>query len=307
MSIRVQCSLRPLLCGVGLLLASCGESDESRRSASARLGGVSVGAPLASPRADKGILADQTTYQPTPLPGLGPGGAGDGKEGGAASVEKDVRVAVLDLVKALEDSELELALRSFESAHVSALTNDDLSVIFTTLESFDTLRRTAADKLGPAAGQQVIRTMTNLGDAKPRIQTLDASHAGVTPNVALALLGPRHAGQTLAFALVDGVWKAQLDQPLAADTTPEIIQYHQTLQATLHKLSESVLGGGVSDARQLVELLKRAMQGEAIEVPAAAAGPPAGEATGSGESTPDEKADANDNAGQNDNENDNGR
>lgn len=300
--------LTPALFGVGLLLASCGEADESRSRAAARLGGSSAGAPLGAARVDRGILADQTAYRPTDLPGLGPAGTGGGGKdgGGAVSAEKEVRAAVQDLVNALADSEVELALGSFESAQVSALSNDDLSVMFTTFESFDTLRKTAIEKLGEDAGKQVVRAMTNVGDAKPKVQTLDATHVGVTPNVALALLGPKLAGEALAMAQVEGVWKAQLETPLSAATATEVVKYHQALQATLHKLSESVGGGGIGDVKQLVELLKRAMQGEPVDVPAAASAPAGEGAGGAAEAPPAEGGKSNENENKNKNENDNG-
>lgn len=263
--------------GVGLLCA-CGESQESPTRQDQTLGGVKEGAPIGSHVRDPGILQDQTTYQPSRIPGGGAAGsAGKGPERGGGGApepaDKQVRGAVNGLVNAIKDGEVQLALRAFEPDQVKLL-GEKADDLFATFEKIDALTKLVASKLDPGKADKLAARLRGGGDAAPKIELVDGEHAGVKPNLAAALFGPVKAAPSMQLVLRTGEWKFQLDAPLTAVDVEAIVKYHQQLQGALDSITDWVASAAKVDEAQLVAAVGKAVAGQPLELPAPGAPAP---------------------------------
>jgi len=270
--------------GVGWLLGGCGESQDVPSRQERTLGGVSEGAPLGRDVADPGILADASTYQPAKVAASPAATAGPRRPPGAAAkrgesagdADTQIKAAVRDLVNALKDGEVELALRSFNPEQVRLLL-DRVDVLLDTYEKVDLLRRHLEKQLAPDESkvEQLLGPLRG-GESELKWDVLDADHVSISPNLALPLFGPK-ATPTLQLARQGGEWRYQLDAPLTAEDVNTIVAFHEQLQKALDAAVEWVATSPTVDEDQLRVLLAKALQGGPAEPGAepAAAGPKA--------------------------------
>ena len=266
------------VCAAGLL-CSCGESQDTALPSGRTLGGVKEGAPLGRPAFDPGILQDATTYQPAKTPSssaiarsatarVQPAAAA----GGGGDAETQVKTTVRDLVNALKDGEVDLALRMFSSDEVGTLTAK-VDVLLNTFEKADLLERllrgklqlddaTVARLLGPLRG----------GDATLKWDLLDAEHATLTPNPAAILFGPAKAPPALSLTRQGAEWKFQLGAPLSEADVDAIVSYHQQLQKSLDQIVDWLDTTGTKDEAEITANLEKALKGEPLELKAPAEG-----------------------------------
>lgn len=257
---------------VGWLLCGCGESQYLPTRQDRTLGGVKEGAPLGRAVADPGILAEPGTYQPTKVAGsseavpftrrTGPAAAQRGESGGGTDVQ--VKAAVRDLVNALQDGEVELALRSFDPEQVQRLM-DKVDTLLNTFEKIDLLRRFLEKKLqvDESQAEQLLAALHG-GEAELKWDILDAEHASISPNFSALLFGPK-ATPTLQLARQAGDWRFQLAAPLSAEDVDVIVAFHTQLQRDLDAVIDWVATAETVDTAQLSTLLTKALQGQPIE------------------------------------------
>lgn len=268
-------------CGVGVvfLVGACGESQDSPTRLGGTLGGVKEGAPLGPPIVDTGILQDATAYQPprmaegfdavpevrpTPLP----------ERGGAGGAEAAVRTAVANLVNAVRDGEVTLALRAFRSEDVRLLAEQS-ELLFATFATLDTLGRHLKGSFDPTKISTWLAKVRGVGGDLPRWELLDPQNASVTPNPAALLLGPTKATPVLRLVLDSGQWRFRLDAPLTKADVDAIVAYHQELQEQLGRIIDWVARTSAVDEATLSAALDAAVAGQAVELPAAAPPPEA--------------------------------
>lgn len=266
MKVTVRLLLGAGVCATGLL-CSCGESQEASPPFNRGLGGSSLGAPLVRDVADPGILQDPATYQPARAAGM-PGPRG--KKGGAGAVAGDadtqIRTAVHDLLSAINDGEIELALKSFNPEHVKALSEDKYDVLFATVDKFGTLKATAEKKLDKAKVEALTAAFRGLGGGEPKIDKLDDEHATVTPNLARFLFGPVKMTPSMAIAKTPEGWKFQLDSPLTAADVEAVLAFHKKLQEALDKVIDWVNTQETVDAAQLQAAVVQALAGQPVDL-----------------------------------------
>ncbi len=250
------------------------------------LGGVKEGAPLARGVFDPGILADASAYQPTKvagstelaMPALRPDGAAGGRA--AVDIDAEVKAAVRDLVNALKDGEVELALRCFDPEHVRPLA-EHAGTLLDTFDRIDRLRRFLEQRLGAddTRAEQLLGALRG-ADLGLTWDILDTEHASVSPNLAAVIFGPK-ATPTLQLARREGEWRYQLEGPLSDADVEAILTFHKELQRALDAVTDWVAATEKVEPAQLAELLAKALAGEPLElaVPEGDATPAAGHGT----------------------------
>lgn len=278
---------------LGGLLCGCGESQDSDTRFGHVSGTTKEEAPLAGTVTDLGILQDPASYQPTKAPGsagLAPrrsGGATDRSAGGAAGggdAESQVRTVIEDLIAAIEDGEVMLALRLFNPEQVEPLTGDEVDTLYVTFEKIERLALSLEDKLGQTRTEPLVRSLRGLGEAAPEWDIHDAEHASLKSNIALILFGPQKAEPTMALAKQDGQWRFQLDNPLSADDVATIVLYHDALQIAVDEVTDWIEAAERVNEETVGEILAKVLQGEPVELGDVSAG-----AEEAGAAQPEEK------------------
>lgn len=251
----------------GGLLGACGDSQDTTAPHNQLLGDAKEGAPLAVGVTDPGILRDPADYQPAKVPGvLAPGAAADAGPGMVASGDADAQVRILvdDLINAIRDIEVELALGCFNPDHVAALDEDQWDPLFNSLEAVDRIGR----RLEASQANRVLGGLRSVGAEEPRWDLLDAEHASVTPNLALVLFGPVKRGESMAVALQEGEWKFQFNTPLTATDVADITAYHEKLLDSLQQIQDWLDANENFDETILAEAARSALNGEPLNLPA---------------------------------------
>jgi hypothetical protein len=276
MTARVSLLLGSVLC-IGWAVWSCGNSQEESARWNQTLGGSKDGAPLVRDVSDPGILQDAVAYQPAKAPGARSSGAapGTGKPGATGGdAGAQVRTLVNDLVSALKDKEVELALKCFNAEQIKALTEDRWEPLYTTLDLVDQIAR----RLGPGKADRLLGVLRGAGDTQPKVDALDADHASVTPNLATVLFGSVKQARAMSAARGPEGWKFQLDGPLTDADVEALAAFHKKLQAGLNQIIDWLDAAKKVDEAQLKTAVAQALQGEPITLEA----PPSAE--------PEEKA-----------------
>jgi|GEM_PF-1764893 len=264
--------------GVGLLsgLVSCGESQDATSRLDRTLGRQKEGAPLGPTVFDPGILQNGTTYQAPRLaanlsgtalpPAAASGGQAGSGTGAASSAEQAVRVAVSSLLAALQDGEVDLALRMFRTDDVAPLIEKS-DVIFATFATVDTLERYLKGRFEPTRARELTARLRGLSSSPPRWDVLDAASASVTPNVALGLLGPERGRGTLRLVLADGEWRFQLESPLTSAEVQAIIAYHEKLQQEVDKIIDWLGRVPTAEEATVAAAIEAAAAGKPVDLP----------------------------------------
>lgn len=232
------------------------------------------GAPLGRDVADPGILADASTYQPAKVPSSSEGAAGLRRSPGATAkrsessgdADSQIKAEVRNLVNALKDDDVKLALRSFDPEQVRPLMDKvNLNVLLNTYEKVALLRRHLEKKLAPeeSKAESLLGPLRG-SESELKWEVLDADHVSISPNLALPLFGPK-ATPTLQLARQGGEWRYQLEAPLTAEDVNAIVAFHGQLQKSLDALVEWVATSPTVDEDQLRALLAKALQGEPAE------------------------------------------
>jgi hypothetical protein len=268
---------------VGWTLGGCGASQEPTRQ-DRSVGDVKEGAPLGRDVADPGILAEASGYQPAKLPAgaeAPPAGRrldqGPKRPDTGANADTQVKAAVRDLVNALKDGEVELALRGFDAEQVAPLMGK-VDTLLSTYAKVDLLRRHLAKKLDDPKVERLLGPLWG-GEAELKWEILDPDHASIAPNLTRPLFGPK-ATPTLQLVRQQGEWRFQLEAPLTAADADEIVAYHNQLQQGLDAIVDWVATSANVDEQQLQKLISAALQGQPVQpqaVPAAGKSEPAGE------------------------------
>ncbi len=274
-----------LLCGLSLgvlLLSACGEAQDEPARLNRSLGGTKEGAPLGLRVHDPGILQDAASYTPAKLPQPAADADGSFPSAGATPArresdpEAEVAAAVADLVAALQDGEVELALRLFNTDQAKPL-RELADVLYATFERIELLERLVAEKLGARRAAELVGVL-RVGAMEPKWELFGSDRASVTPNVACVLFGPAKAGTSMQLARQKTDWRFQLATPLAEPDIKAIRTYHEGLQAALDQLVDWVTAEATLAEQQLKAELGHALQGQPISVgEAGAAKPEAGE------------------------------
>ncbi len=262
-----------LACGLcaALGLSSCGSSQDSPSQQDRAPGGSKESAPLARGIHDPGILADATTYQPAKVPGsLGPGPAADASKAAPTGGDADaqVRAVVGKLSKSLSEGQVEEALKLFNAEHVRALVEDKrrLDTLFATFNRIDDLTKSLSGKLDPVLAQQLGQAMGVGGAEAMKWDLVDATHASVTPNIAVVLFRPARLSFSLILLKQADGWKFQLDSPLTADDVAAIIAFHKTFQEGLDKVIEWARASDKIDAPKLMNAIMQALAGQPVDL-----------------------------------------
>ena len=258
------------VCATGLL-CSCGESQDTALPSGQTLGGVKEGAPLGRPAFDPGILQDATTYQPAKTPSgsaLVSSATPTEKRAAAAEgggdAEQQVKTMVRDLVNALKDGEVDLALRMFNGDEVGAL-SAKVDALLNTFEKVDLLGRLLRDKLklDEAAVARLLGPLRGT-DTGLKWDLLDAEHATLTPDPAAILFGPAKAPPALSLTRQGAEWKFQLGAPLSEADVDAIVAYQQQLQKSLDQIIDWLDSTGTTDEAQIAANLEKALKGEPL-------------------------------------------
>lgn len=266
-------------CGVWatLWLGGCGDSQDPPDRLGRTLGGVKEGAPLAPSFVDPGILQDATTYQPPRLadafdvaPAVRPALPSD--RSGTGGGEAAVRTALANLVNALRDGEVTLALRAFRGEDVRLLFEQS-EVLFVTCAKLDTLGRHLRGPFEPTKVDTLLAKVRGLGETLPNAEMLDPQNASVNPNPAALLLGPAKTTPTLRLAWDAGQWRFRLDAPLTKAEVDGIVAYHERLQEQLSDIIDWVARTPAVDEPTLRAALEAAVAGQPVELPAEAQPP----------------------------------
>ncbi len=268
-----------ILVGLGLatagLLTACGESAESVSRNGVRVPhGVS----------DPGILQDPTTYNPTEPPTGGEAVAQARRvnepqaAGSTASADIDVegqaQQAVADFVAFLRDGELEMALRQFDPAHVSAVTASGADEsMYNTLDALDQFSRSLRDKVDDERHLALLDQLRGLPSDVPAVEILDPQHASVTPNVAWMLFGPEKAGAGLKLVLLDGYWRFQLDAPLQEGDATTVVLFHDNYLGEIQKITDWVAAASQINQQALEDAIENVSEGKPSGIEAAEAAP----------------------------------
>ncbi len=262
-----------LFCGLSLgvlLLSACGEAEEEPARLSRALGGAKEGAPLGLRVHDPGILQEAGSYTPAKLPQPAadaentPPTAGLTPTRRKSDPQTEVAVAVEDLVAALKDGEVELALRLFSADHAKPLL-ELADVLYATFERIELLERLAAEKLGAAKAAELVAVL-RVGETEPKWELFGSDRASVTPNVAFILFGPAHAGTGMQLVRQKSDWRFQLATPLGEADAKALKTYHEGLQAALDRLVDWVTAEETPAESQLKTELGRALQGQPVSV-----------------------------------------
>jgi hypothetical protein len=168
-----------------------------------------------------------------------------------------------DLVGSIRDTEVEFALRTFEPAHVAALTSDELNPLFANFETLTVI----AERLGAGKAPGLLGALRGVGEEQLKVDLVDASNAGVTPNVARVLFGPKAAGPALKAKLGEKGWKFQLDAPLSEADVAAIRAYHEKLGDALLTISKYVRSADPLDEAKLKAAAEAALAGEPVDLP----------------------------------------
>jgi hypothetical protein len=264
-----------LTLGTGWALCSCGNSQEDAPRWNQTLGGTKEGAPLSQAVSDPGILQDATTYQPSKVPTKSGAATGAGKgqaaAPGSSDAEGQVRTAVSDLVSAIKDREVELAIKCFNSEHVKALSEQHWEPLFTTLDLVDQIAR----RLGANKADRLLGGLRGPGDVQIKVDMLDADHASVTPNVARVLFGSVKASGAMSVVRQPDGWKLQFDAPLTEKDVAAITAFHGKLQNSLDQIIDWLSASKKVNEEQLKAAVGQALQGEAVQLaPPEGAGKP---------------------------------
>jgi hypothetical protein len=262
-----------LLCGLSLgvlLLSACGEAEEEPARLNRALGGAKEGAPLGARVHDPGILQEAGSYTPAKLPQPATEAAATPPTAGATPTrrksdpEAEVAAAVADLVAALQDGEVELALRLFSAEQAKPLL-ELADVLYATFERIELLERLVAERLGAAKAAQLVGAL-RAGETEPKWELFGSDRASVTPNVALILFGPAKAGAGMQLARQKSDWRFQMAAPLAEADVNAIKTYHEGLQAALDQLVDWVTAEETPAEAQLKTELGRALQGQPLSL-----------------------------------------
>lgn len=253
----------------GVLLCSCGESPDAPARHNRTLGDSKEGAPLAPAVFDPGVLQDAAAYQPTkPAGSLGSGIRTAGGRGDVTGGDADtqVRRVVENLINAIKDGEVELALKCFEADHVTALSEDQYDVLFATFSKVGGLLNLLSDKLDVSKAERLLGELRGSGAVEPKWDLLDADHASVRPNLALILFGPVKRAPSMAVGRQADGWRFQFDAPLTAADVEAILAFHAQLQDALDQIHDWVDASEKVDEAQLRTVLSQALAGEPIEL-----------------------------------------
>lgn len=291
-----------LLAGSLMWVAGCGQATPPPTNLSLPNGGAPPIRPSPIPR---GILADLTTYQPAQLQAGGSsGGAGPGAPAAVSGdTATQVRKAMSDLLSAITDGEVAIALALYNPEHVAALTEEMREPIFSTLEKVGNLKRALAEKLkDDARAEEIISEFKQAGGkTQPKPDVIDADHASVTPYLAWVLFGPTKLTPSMPMVRVNNEWKFQFDSPLTADDAKAIVEFHNKLHTALDAITDWLDATDTVDVAKLTAALTAARQGEPVQLAPGGAAAPAGGNENAGGQTPAGGANENAGAGGNDN------
>lgn len=272
---RIQLILGGGLCA-GLLLCSCGDSQDTPSHYDRTLGDTKEGAPLAQGVSDPGILEDQIIYQPAKVQGgLGVGAAADA--GGERAVtggdtDAQIREVVAFFINQIRDGDPGQALRVFNPEHVAALTEDNLDAIYGTLETlYESLVPKLEDQLGGPQTEKLLGILGGDPESNLTWEIHDADNATVSPNPSTILFGSLQTAPTMVLTRQAGEWKFQLEAPLTAEDVEAIVAYHENLREQLNKIIDWIYDAGTVDRAVLEEAVSQALQGQPVELPEVAA------------------------------------
>lgn len=211
-----------------------------------------------------GLLQEPpSAYKPAPAPTAQP--ASSAKP--ATPGDKLVRQAYDDLVNAIRDGEVELAIRAFESEQVAALKGDALDPIFATMELVDRIAR----RVDESRLNELLGPLRGVGVETVKVDLLDAQNGSASPNPTAVLLGPLAPTAALRFKLGPSGWKAQLEKPIEDADLAALQAYHTQLQDALNAILDWVRASANVDEAALKAAAAAAVRGEPLGLPEAAA------------------------------------
>lgn len=279
--------------GLNLLLIAlpfgCTEAQDGAMPPPKTLGGVKEGAPLGPVASDPGILQDPSAYQPAKVEGkLGTPGATAAASGGAdtgATADEQIRSVVMFLSNAIHDGFPDLALKAFNDQHVAPL-KEQIDVVFATFTTFyDALYPELEMVFSSDTAGELEGVLLGTDNEEPEWTILSGESASVTPNVAAILFGPAKSTPSLTVMQQDGEWQFQLDAPLTAEETQQIVQYHEKLQEQLNRIVDYLYAVDNPDEQVVRTAIEQARAGETVELPEADADAPE---NADGADTPDD-------------------
>lgn len=261
--------------GLSLLLITlpggCTEAHDGATPPPKTLGGVKEGAPLGPVTGDPGILQDPSAYQPAKVEGkLGTPGATAAAGGGAdtgATADEQIRSVVMFLSNAIHDGFPDLALKAFNEQHVAPL-KEQIDIVFATFTTFyDALYPELEMVFSGDKARELEGVLLGTSGQDPEWTILSGESASVTPNVAAILFGPAKSTPSLTVMQQDGEWQFQLDAPLTAEETQQIVQYHEKLQEQLNRIVDYLYAVDNPDVQVVRTAIEQARAGETIELP----------------------------------------
>lgn len=285
-----RCWLVGGLLAAAILSQGCGEGQAPPPPLNTRLGGADHGTPFGAGPIDRGILQDQTTYTPAPMPNVGGGGAGGSSvAAGSGDVKNEVLALYDGLLKAGLDCDVETALGAYQPEHVAEVLKDT-SALLDTCQKVTTL----CGVIGAKIGRENYTLRSLIADVMPmlamfgvpnvpleapalfEVSVVDSENATVQPKFGS---GPPE----IVRKGPDG-WKIQRAAAITAEEVEELKTRLKPINAWLDKVTDLV---EKSDAKTLPEIF-------AVVTPAfaelqAAVGMPGAEAPPAGETPPGEE------------------
>jgi hypothetical protein len=279
--IGLRGTLSALVALVGIGLVGCERTDEAPRRYNTSLGGGAP--PVRGALVDRGILADQTAYQPAVAEGGGGPRGGDESEEKAArgggDAEAAVRQVVDKLLDAMDQNDFEAILELCNPEQVAALKGNH-SALIESGEKARFLEKIISEKFGEEMFAQAKAGASQFLKNLLKIEVIDESNANVVPNLVAAVFGPKAAGAAMTLGKSDDGWRIQLSGPLTEEDVTAIIAFHEALKGALEKLIEQVEAGEQPNLAAIIAAVQQAM-----------GAPSAGDAGEADGEKPDEKAD----------------
>lgn len=235
--------------------SGCSESEDLARDEIQAMYMTSV----AYPAADPGALADLSNYQPQqgdPLTAVNATNAPSAAapDPAAAGTESAAREFLTQLAGEFASGNVQAVRDRIDAAQSSALTDEKLSTIKATFDTYSILRGAIATKFGSATAEQADQFIAATANT-PQLTVVDINTVSVTPNPLVPLFGPGQANDAVTLKRSDdNTWKIELVDGLDEARIDAAVAYHQQLTTALNELTTAVEGDQVTQQEALDQM-----------------------------------------------------
>ncbi|MGE3181462.1 MAG: hypothetical protein AB7N71_07525 [Phycisphaerae bacterium] len=236
---------------------ACSRSDDVARDELRANYSTSV----AYPAADPGVLSDLRNYQPTPFEPISgvqaPAVEAAGPDPAAAGTESAAREFLDELAADFTSGNVQAVRDRIDPNQSSALTDEKLSTIKSTFDTYSILRGALSNKFGASAAEEADRLVASPGET-PQVTAVDVNTVSVTPNPLRPLLGSAQVGESLTLRRENDAWKIELVDGLDDARVDAAVAYHQALTQKLNELTNAVESDQISQ-EEAIEQIRQAV------------------------------------------------